>query len=164
MGKAISAQHPAAVLRSHFKLVRALLAVAMIAVVGLTVAVVIVANDGEQVSSTSAAKPAEANRYGDLIRPPAGPTPAPSRTRGRWPSRRTPATTAVPKEGTRGAPSSGAASSAAPRHPLRRRPEEGTAALTKRPTSATLDPTSIDGPRGERYDGGPEEGTRGSGH
>ena len=43
MGKAIPSQHPAVVLRSHFKQVRALLAVAMIAVVGLTAAIVILA-------------------------------------------------------------------------------------------------------------------------
>jgi hypothetical protein len=48
MGKAISTQHPAVVLRSHFNLVRALLAVAMIAVVGLTAAVVILATANDQ--------------------------------------------------------------------------------------------------------------------
>jgi hypothetical protein len=35
MGKAIPTQHPAVVLRSSFNLLRALLAVAMIAIVGL---------------------------------------------------------------------------------------------------------------------------------
>jgi hypothetical protein len=64
MGQTIPSQHPAVVLRSHFKLVRALLAVAMIAVVGLTIAVIIVANDRDQVSSTSAARPAESIRHG----------------------------------------------------------------------------------------------------
>ena len=47
MGKAIPAQHPAVVLRSHYRLVRALLAVTMIAVVGLTAAVVILATDND---------------------------------------------------------------------------------------------------------------------
>ena len=64
MGQTIPSQHPAVVLRSHFRLVRALLAVAMIAVVGLSTAVVIVANDRDQVSSTDAARPAESVRYG----------------------------------------------------------------------------------------------------
>jgi hypothetical protein len=45
MGKAIPAQHPAVVLRSHYRLVRGLLAVAMVAVVGLTASVVILVND-----------------------------------------------------------------------------------------------------------------------
>jgi hypothetical protein len=54
MGEAIPRQHPAVVLRSQFNQLRALLAVAMIAVAGLTVAVVILANDTDQVSSTSA--------------------------------------------------------------------------------------------------------------
>jgi hypothetical protein len=60
MGKAVPAQHPAVVLRSHYRQLRALLAVALIAVVALTAAVVILATDGEQVSSTSTATPAAA--------------------------------------------------------------------------------------------------------
>ena len=43
MSQAISTQHPAVVLRSRYQQLRALLAVAMIAVVGLTAAVVILA-------------------------------------------------------------------------------------------------------------------------
>jgi hypothetical protein len=59
MGQAIPRQHPAVVLRSHFNQLRALLAIAMVAVVGLTVAVVILANDDEvsTSSSTSTAAP-----------------------------------------------------------------------------------------------------------
>jgi hypothetical protein len=56
---AISNQHPAVVLRSHYNHLRAMLAIAMIAVVGLTAAVVIVANDdGGSSSSSSASSPA----------------------------------------------------------------------------------------------------------
>jgi hypothetical protein len=66
MGQAIPTQHPAVVLRSRFNQLRALLAVAMIAVIGLSIAVVIVANDEAQVRSTSAARPAESIRYGGL--------------------------------------------------------------------------------------------------
>src|SRR3954454_14129222 len=43
MNQAISTQHPAVVLRSRYQQLRALLAVAMIAVVGLTATVVILA-------------------------------------------------------------------------------------------------------------------------
>jgi hypothetical protein len=43
MGKPIPRQHPAVVLRSHFVLVRALLAVAMVAIVALAAAVVVLA-------------------------------------------------------------------------------------------------------------------------
>ncbi len=59
MGVAIPGQDPAVVLRSQFNKLRALLAVALIAVAGLTVAVVLVANDNDTVSSTgsAAAKP-----------------------------------------------------------------------------------------------------------
>ena len=57
MGQAIPTQHPAVVLRSHYNHLRTLLAVAMIAIAGLTAAVVIVATNDETdtgVSSQSA--------------------------------------------------------------------------------------------------------------
>jgi hypothetical protein len=55
MGQAISTQHPAVVLRSRYQQLRALLVVAMIAVVGLTVAVVALATSNEAVQSTPSA-------------------------------------------------------------------------------------------------------------
>jgi hypothetical protein len=68
MGVAIPSQHPPVVLRSQFNKLRALLAVALIAVAGLTVAVVILANDSDKVSSTSsAAKPLGSLNYGDSL-------------------------------------------------------------------------------------------------
>ena len=48
MGQPIPAQHPSVVLRSHYKLVRGLLALAMVAMLALTAAVVIVANDDDR--------------------------------------------------------------------------------------------------------------------
>jgi hypothetical protein len=66
MGQAIPRQQPAVVLRSHFNHLRALLAVALIAVAGLTVAVVILANDSDESAGTSAAKPPIGSiNYGD---------------------------------------------------------------------------------------------------
>jgi hypothetical protein len=54
MGQAVPDQHPAVVLKSHFNALRALLAVALIAVIGLTVAVVVLAaNDGTDASAGS---------------------------------------------------------------------------------------------------------------
>jgi hypothetical protein len=51
VGQAISTEHPAVVLRSRYQQLRALLAVAMIAVVGLAAAVVILAvNDDSDVT------------------------------------------------------------------------------------------------------------------
>jgi hypothetical protein len=50
MGQVIPKQHPSVVLRSHFKAVRALLAVALVAVCALAAALVIVATDDEEVS------------------------------------------------------------------------------------------------------------------
>jgi hypothetical protein len=57
MGQAIPRQHPAVVLRSQFNMVRALLVVAMIAVVGLSAAVVILAGQATttQPSATGSA-------------------------------------------------------------------------------------------------------------
>ena len=58
MGQPIPAQHPSVVLRSHFNLVRTLLAIAMAAVLALAAAVVILANDDDQISSATKATPA----------------------------------------------------------------------------------------------------------
>jgi hypothetical protein len=102
MGRAVPQQHPAVVLRSHYEQVRALLAVAMIAVVGLTIAVVVLATDDTgpivgQANQATAPGPAGTTRYDG-----------------------------GPEEGTRGV------------------------IQVQRP--------------GARYDGGPEEGSRGAGH
>ena len=53
MPQTVPSQHPAVVLRSHYRHVRALLAIAMIAVVGLTVAVVSLATDDGATSARS---------------------------------------------------------------------------------------------------------------
>ena len=56
MSNTISAQHPAVVLRSSYRLVRTLLAIATIAIVGLTVAVVVLAiNNNSRGTTVSAA-------------------------------------------------------------------------------------------------------------
>ena len=116
MGQAIPTQHPAVVLRSHYTHLRTLLAIAMIAVIGLSVAVAILAtDDGSGTSAGSAAirsESARAVREGPLPGLQVGPAPSGRRYDG------------GPEEGTRGA-------------------------ITE-PTTA-------------RYDGGPDEGTRGPG-
>ena len=105
MGQAIPRQHPAVVLRSHYTHVRALLAIAMIAVIGLSVAVVILAtNDG----------------------PGPGATPA----------------TTVHGDAAFRVPSYARDHGGAPVPDLRVAPL----------------------PNGQRYDGGPDEGSRGPGH
>jgi hypothetical protein len=69
MSQPLPTQHPAVVLRSHYQHLRALLAVAMIAVVGLTGAVVILATDDDVTSARSASPvreqiaPLEGPRY-----------------------------------------------------------------------------------------------------
>jgi hypothetical protein len=60
MSQTIPTQHPAVVLRSHYTHLRTLLAIAMIAVVGLTAAVVILAIDDNGATGTSAAQPLSA--------------------------------------------------------------------------------------------------------
>jgi hypothetical protein len=52
MAQAISTHHPAVVLRSRYRQLRALLAVAMIAVVGLSAAVVVLALDDDGATTT----------------------------------------------------------------------------------------------------------------
>lgn len=75
MGKAIPAQHPAVVLRSRYLHLRALLAVALIALGGLTAAVVILAinNDGDAVTSAAPAAQASAPSPTGSIRYDGGP-------------------------------------------------------------------------------------------
>jgi hypothetical protein len=149
MGKAIPAQHPAVVLRSHYRQLRALLAIAMIAVVGLTAAVVILAGDGDEVTGTSSARPIESINYGGFNpatgRPDSAPLPqrqaqAPSATR----------YDGGPEEGSRGV---------VPAQPPSTRydggPEEGSRGAVSSGAPANAVP-------GTRYDGGPEEGSRGS--
>jgi hypothetical protein len=62
MGQPIPKQHPAVVLRAHYKAVRALLAIAMAAVIALAGAVVILANDDESV--TTSAQPSVQSQAG----------------------------------------------------------------------------------------------------
>jgi hypothetical protein len=57
MSHQISQQHPAVVLRSHYVHLRALLVIAMIAVVGLTVTVVVLATRENSTASASLATP-----------------------------------------------------------------------------------------------------------
>jgi hypothetical protein len=69
VNEAISPQHPAVVLRSHYQHLRALLLVAMIAVVGLTVAVVILATTNSTSGNTSAQRPSGSAVSRSLWRP-----------------------------------------------------------------------------------------------
>ncbi len=145
MGHAIPKQHPAVVLRSHFNLVRALLAVAMVALVGMTIALVIVANDDNEAGPASAVQAAPV-----VPTPlPAYPTPSPEAVNpgagrdfsGPAPTRRLDGATDIPNT--------------APVIPGTRYdggPEEGTRGQLSSPVAPEA-----------RYDGGPEEGTRGPG-
>ena len=111
---AVPSQHPAVVLRSHYTHVRGLLAIAMLAVVSLTVAVVILAGN----ASTTA--------------PPASQFGAPSHARDHG-----------------GAPVPDLRVARGQRYDGG--PEEGTRGIVAAPAPSY------------RYDGGPEEGSRGPG-
>jgi hypothetical protein len=69
MPETVPTQHPAVVLRSHYRQLRVLLALAMIAVVGLSVSVVLLATDDGVPDTRSATpvssptEPAEGPRY-----------------------------------------------------------------------------------------------------
>ena len=139
MGKAIPAQHPAVVLRSHYKQLRALLAIAMIAVVGLSAAAVILATNDERDTSAGSATQLSA----------AGPTGTTRYDGG-------------PEEGTAALSQRAAPATLDPNSinsPPGTRydggPEEGSrGALASAAHSNAM--------TGTRYDGGPEEGSRGS--
>ena len=60
MGKTIPRQHPAVVLRSHYNHLRALVAVALIALAGVTSALVVLAADHDDAGSSA---PAGITRY-----------------------------------------------------------------------------------------------------
>ena len=109
MGQVIPKQHPSVVLRSHFKAVRALLIVALVAICALATALVIVATDDEEVSI--APKSATTLQQNPALQPDQA-LPAGTRFDG------------GPDEGTRG-------------------------------------PQTIPAAPGTRFDGGPDEGTRG---
>jgi hypothetical protein len=137
MGNAIPAQHPAVVLRSHYTQLRTLLAIAMIAVVGLATAVVILATTDDGDPSAGAATRVSA------------PGPAETRYDG------------GPEEGAaaltqRSAPATRVANSSTILPGVRYDggPEEGT--LRALSTDAASGAAS-----GTRYDGGPDEGSRG---
>ena len=143
MGQAIPTRQSTVVLRSHFNHLRALLAVALIAVAGLTVAVVFLATDSDEVSSTSSARPIESINYGaGAVNPSTG---YPSATiRPDSPGTRY---DGGPEEGSRGAVPA-LQSNVAPTTRYDGGPEEGTADVAPPQAEA-----------GARPDGGPEEGS-----
>ncbi len=156
MGHAIPKQHPAVVLRSHFNLVRALLGVAMVALVGLVIALVIVANDDNENTTTSAVQAAPATPLPASALP-AYPTPevvTPDRSySGPAPTRKLDGSTDIPNT----AP-------VAPGTRYDGGPEEGSRGPVKdySMNSATGEVGSSPAPSpSTRYDGGPEEGSRG---
>jgi hypothetical protein len=131
MSQSISPQHPAVVLRSHYVQLRALLAIALVAVLGLSAAVVILATNSDEVAGTTSASPVESINNGGF-------NPATGR----------PASSPLPQQ----------------EHPLPSTigstrydggPEEGSRGLAPRSSTPSA---------GIRHDGGPEEGTSGPGH
>jgi hypothetical protein len=168
MGHAIPKQHPAVVLRSHYNMVRALLAAAMIALVGLAIALVIVADDNNESAGASAVQATP-------VMPRLAPMPAPETS---WngpesgvdrsyssqvPTRKLDGATDIPQttpmapgtrydggpdEGTRGA----ITEPVAPGTRYDGGPDEG----SRSPLTSPIAPDT-------RYDGGPEEGSRGPG-
>jgi len=112
MSSTVPNQHPAVVLRSHYVHLRTLLAVAMIAVIGLTVAVVLLASGDER--STGAVGAAQGAPVGVVLHSRPASRAATVRYDG------------GPEEGTRGvsvaAPAGGRADGG---------PEEGSAAIAR---------------------------------
>jgi hypothetical protein len=130
MGRAIPTQHPAVVLRSHHQQLRGLLAVAMFAVVGLTIAVIILANDDNRDLSAGSANTPSALTLQEQ----------------RWSAYDEAIGALTPKQ----LADAFSSRSAAPGARYDGGPEEGTRGVVSAPQP------------GVRYDGGPEEGTRGA--
>jgi hypothetical protein len=147
MGHAIPKQHPAVVLRSHYNLVRALLGVSMVALVGLVIALVVVANDDNEPASTSAVQAAPVT---PRVAPaqPAYPTPAPEAVR---PGADRSYSGSAPTRKLDGSTDLGSTVPVRPGTRYDGGPEEGTRGAIQSPPAP-----------GIRYDGGPEEGTRGA--
>ena len=144
MEKTIPQQHPAVVLRSHYKQLRSMLAAAIIAVVGLSAAVVILATNDDASPTASSVAPVTATTSPHAARFDGG-----------------------PEEGTRGA------STAAPATRFDGGPEEGSHDLRVTRTvppdlSVSRSAPHYDGrelvvPQPQptaRPDGGPEEGSQ----
>jgi hypothetical protein len=151
MGQAVPTQHPAVVLRSHFNQLRALLAAALIAVIGLTVAVVILASDEDQLGDADSATSIGRIDYGGFNpatgRPQSAPLP---RHEHPLRSRLEPAAPLQRELRMYGFTPKQAAREALPGTRYDGGPDEGI-------NWAAVAPS----PPATRYDGGPEEGTRG---
>jgi hypothetical protein len=143
MGKAVPEQHPAVVLRSHYVHLRTLLVAALIAVLGLTATVVIVANDSDQ-ATVSTSTPAPAIEYGGT-----GATGVPQSAP--LPQRRLDgAVDTAPAPRYDGGPNEGSAD-IVPGVNSPARPSQGQA--------QQADQTGRIQPGAARYDGGPNEGS-----
>jgi hypothetical protein len=147
MGHAIPKQHPAVVLRSHYNLVRALLGVAMIGLVGLAIALVVVADDNDESANTSAIEAAPVMPRLAPAPLPAYPTPAPEAVS---PGSDRSYSGPAPTRKLDGATDTAPIAPLAPGTRYDGGPEEGSRGAIAEPVAP-----------GTRYDGGPEEGTRG---
>jgi hypothetical protein len=75
MSNAVPTQHPAVVLRSRYTHLQALLAIAAIVVVSLTIAVVVLATNDERSTTVSPATPASTLSPSSVQQDTTGPTP-----------------------------------------------------------------------------------------
>jgi hypothetical protein len=94
MGQAIPRQHPAMVLRSHYRQLQVLLAITLVALVGLGLTVAILATDDEGPTGTATSQPIE---YGGF-NPAAGQPLAGRAAAADWQGVSTPAQIARPDE------------------------------------------------------------------
>ena len=138
MGQVIPKQHPSVVLRSHFKAVRALLAVALVAVCALAATVVILANDDNDAVIAPEAAPAQQQALPDGTRFDGGPDEG---TRGPQAYAVAPGTRfdGGPDEGTRGPQSYWESSD--PRSSYQPAPDDGTKARAGGPTIIPMGPS-----------------------
>jgi hypothetical protein len=138
MGQVIPKQHPSVVLRSHFKAVRALLAVALVAICALAAALVIVADDADNVATVAPKSTPQQQALPAGTRFDGGPNEG---TRGPQAYPAAPGTRfdGGPDEGTRGPQSYWESSE--PRSSYQPAPDDGTKARAGGPTFIPMGPS-----------------------
>jgi hypothetical protein len=146
MGKAVPEQHPAVVLRSHYIHLRALLVAALIAVLGLTATVVIVANDSDELVKSTPAPTIEYGGTGATGVPQSAPLPQ---------RRLDGAVDSTPAPRYDGGPNEGGAD-ITPGVNLPARPNQAQAFPGQAQQAGQIGRTE---PGATRYDGGPNEGS-----
>ena len=145
MGQVIPRQHPAVVLKSHYKAIRALLAAALIAIVALAATVVILANDADKPASSAPISAQAQPRSSSCPPAPAStaaPTRAPAASRPAPACPRAPASTAARTRAPAASQAQSYWQQANPRTSYQPTPDEGFKARAGGPQMLPMGPSN----------------------